>query len=78
MSPPGDVYNYSNLGYLVIGAIIERVTGERFEDVVTSRVLVPAGLTTASFAPDPAHDVPGFPVPGSAPAAGSPGRARRR
>jgi CubicO group peptidase (beta-lactamase class C family) len=48
-APPGAVFNYSNLGYGFVAIAIERVTGQRFEDVVHERVLVPAGIPEARF-----------------------------
>lgn len=55
---PGEDRHYSNLGYMVLGAVIEAVTGETYEDVVRERVLAPAGMTTADFVfnPDIAPD----------------------
>jgi N-acyl-D-amino-acid deacylase len=41
---PGTSYAYSNFGYCVLGRIIEKVTGERYEDFVRNRILRPAGV----------------------------------
>jgi len=65
-SLPGAVYRYSNLGYVVVGAVIERVTGTRFEQVVHTRVLVPAGMATAGYGPAPG-DIAGLEVDGPSP-----------
>jgi CubicO group peptidase (beta-lactamase class C family) len=46
---PGTVYLYSNIGYALVGLVIERATSQRFEDVVRERVLVPMAMTTATF-----------------------------
>jgi CubicO group peptidase (beta-lactamase class C family) len=43
---PGTKYAYSNFGYCVLGRVIEKVTGERYEDFVRSRILRPAGVTS--------------------------------
>lgn len=48
-APPGRLFDYSNADYALLAMVIERVTGQRFENVVTERVLVPSGMTTASF-----------------------------
>jgi N-acyl-D-amino-acid deacylase len=40
---PGERYAYSNLGYLVLGRVIEGVTGERYEPWVRRHVLAPVG-----------------------------------
>lgn len=41
---PGDHYEYSNLGYNMVGAIIERASGQRFDSYVGEHVLEPLGL----------------------------------
>lgn len=46
---PGSRHAYSNPGYTVIGHIIEKVTGEPFEDFVSRAILRPMGMPTASF-----------------------------
>jgi len=45
----GTVYLYSNIGYSLVGLIIERMTSRPFEDVVRERVLLPVGMPTATF-----------------------------
>lgn len=40
---PGSRMAYSNLGYLVLGRVIESVTGQRYEPWVTHNVLGPCG-----------------------------------
>jgi N-acyl-D-amino-acid deacylase len=42
---PGTKFVYSNLGYLVLGRIIEAVTGQRYEQWVRQNVLAPVGIT---------------------------------
>ncbi|HZW19472.1 MAG TPA: serine hydrolase domain-containing protein [Luteimonas sp.] len=41
---PGAAYEYSNLGYNMVGTIVERVSGERFDAYVKAHVLDPLGL----------------------------------
>lgn len=41
---PGTRMSYSNAGYIVLGAIIERLTDRSYEDHVQQRVLAPAGM----------------------------------
>ncbi|GAB2804779.1 serine hydrolase domain-containing protein [Lentzea nigeriaca] len=48
-SAPGAVLNYSNVGYLVIGMLIEKITGKRAGDVITERIIRPLGLTETEF-----------------------------
>lgn len=42
---PGSRYAYANVGYCVLGRIIERVTGESYEQHVRANVLAPLGIT---------------------------------
>ncbi len=46
---PGEDRRYSNLGYMVLGAIIEAVTGREYSDVIRERVLTPSGMTSTDF-----------------------------
>jgi len=47
-APRGE-YFYSNGGYVVAGAMIERVMGEQWEDLIVAHVFNPLGMFTASF-----------------------------
>lgn len=40
---PGDKYVYSNLGYLVLGRVIEEVTKQKYEPWIRKTVLAPVG-----------------------------------
>lgn len=40
-------YDYDNILYIVAGALIERVSGRRWRDFVTTRLLQPLGMTDA-------------------------------
>jgi CubicO group peptidase (beta-lactamase class C family) len=46
--PPGK-FDYSNVGYGLLGAIIERVSGQSYEDLLRTKIFVPLGLKTAGF-----------------------------
>lgn len=47
---------YSNLGYILLGAVIERVTGQSWEAALTRDVMIPLGIARFGFGPpDPAH-----------------------
>ena len=41
---PGERHAYSNFGYSVLGRVIEKVAGERYEDYVRREVLGPLGI----------------------------------
>lgn len=45
-SQPGQVWAYNNSGYVLLGAIIERVTGMAWDRAVAERIARPLGLTT--------------------------------
>jgi CubicO group peptidase (beta-lactamase class C family) len=49
---PGAQYVYSNYGFLLLGALIERVGGTSYDDHVAARVLAPAGMTATGTAPE--------------------------
>jgi CubicO group peptidase (beta-lactamase class C family) len=50
---PGSRRRYSNGGFIVLGAIIEKVSGRSYYDYVRERIFVPAGMTgTDSFEAD--------------------------
>jgi len=42
---PGSQSQYSNFGYCVLGRVIEKITGQSYEDYVTNNILVPLGIT---------------------------------
>ena len=47
--PPGEVPAYSNYGATLAGYIVQRVSGEKFEDYVQRHIFAPLGMTHASF-----------------------------
>ena len=49
--PGHHAFHYSNLAYGLLGAVIERVTGQDWEQVVRERVLDPLGMTRTGLAP---------------------------
>jgi CubicO group peptidase (beta-lactamase class C family) len=49
---PGAQHVYSNYGFVLLGAAIERVGGTSYDDYVAARVLAPAGMTATGAAPE--------------------------
>jgi CubicO group peptidase (beta-lactamase class C family) len=49
--PPFRRFHYSNLGYGLLGAVLERVTGEGWAALAGKRVLDPLGMKRTTFAP---------------------------
>jgi CubicO group peptidase (beta-lactamase class C family) len=55
--PAGDQMRYSNTGFILLGQLVERVSGMPYARFVEERVLRPAGATRARFC-DPGRIVP--------------------
>ncbi len=47
--PPGERCQYSNAGYVLLGILVEEVTGRPFADVVQESVFDPAGMAASGF-----------------------------
>ncbi len=48
-SAPGARHEYSNEGYSLLGAIVERVSGESYEQYLRENVLQPAGMNDTGY-----------------------------
>jgi D-alanyl-D-alanine carboxypeptidase len=46
---PGERTQYSNSNYVLLGMIVEQLTGQPAGEVIAERVLVPMGMTQTSF-----------------------------
>jgi CubicO group peptidase (beta-lactamase class C family) len=55
---PGSRWAYSNYGFILLGAVIERVTGHSYYDYVHMHIYAPAGMTRTGSLPEN-HAVPG-------------------
>ena len=49
---PGSRWAYSNYGYVLLGAIIEKVSGKSYYDYVRDHVYRPAGMTSTGSEPE--------------------------
>jgi CubicO group peptidase (beta-lactamase class C family) len=49
LTPVGEVFSYNNTGFDVAGRIIEKVTGQVFEQVVRERIFDPLGMERSFF-----------------------------
>ena len=46
---PGSKYSYNNSGYFLLGAIIEKVTGQSYDKALKSRILDPLGMKNTGY-----------------------------
>jgi D-alanyl-D-alanine carboxypeptidase len=61
--PPGTHYRYSNIGYWLLGPVVERVSGQPFPAYVAEHILAPLGLTPRDLGyvvVDPEHHAGGY------------------
>lgn len=52
--PPGDRFDYSNLGYYVLGQVVAGASGRDFGTFLREDVFLPLGMTRSSLGVDPA------------------------
>jgi CubicO group peptidase (beta-lactamase class C family) len=52
--PPGSAVVYSDLGYIVLGALLEAVAGAPLDVLAQDEVIAPLGLADATYTPPPA------------------------
>ncbi|MEM9402673.1 MAG: serine hydrolase [Pseudomonadota bacterium] len=55
---PGSRYRYSNTGYVLLAAIVEKVTGDSFADWTKSHVFDPLGMDQTLFKYDQSRIIP--------------------
>ena len=60
---PGTRYQYSNYNYIIAGHALERVTGERWENLIRTRIFAPLDMKTCGFGVTsiPGEDEPSTP-----------------
>ncbi|UQA54596.1 serine hydrolase domain-containing protein [Polyangium aurulentum] len=54
--PPGTRYSYSNTGFVMLGRVAEKVTGEPFGALLARRIFEPLGMKNTRYEPDPSGD----------------------
>jgi CubicO group peptidase (beta-lactamase class C family) len=47
--PPGTKYQYSNSGYIILGYIIEKISGVSYEQYLSSNIFKPSGMDFSFF-----------------------------
>ncbi len=46
---PGAKYNYDNTGYIILGYVIEKVSGETYADYVAKHIFAPLGMKDSGY-----------------------------
>ena len=46
---PGSTFHYSNTNFILLGMIIEKITGDSLPNEIQKRILTPLGMTDTSF-----------------------------
>ena len=49
---PGSEEAYSNYGFVLLGAVIERVTGKSYHDVIRKQIFLPTGMSHSGTEPE--------------------------
>ena len=53
VAEPGTVYEYSYLGYSLLGSLIEKVSGLTYQEYIKTNILDPLGMAQTTFVADP-------------------------
>lgn len=62
--PPGEISGYSNYGVGLGSYIVERLSGEPFEQYVAEHIFTPLGMTHSTFLQPPPKELESFPSEG--------------
>jgi len=58
---PGEKFQYSNSGFMLLGAIIEKLSGESYYDYVRENIFQPAGMNSTGFY-EPGKETPALAI----------------
>ncbi len=58
---PGEKFQYSNAGYMVLGAIIERLSGQDYYSFIKEHVFTPTGMNNSGFY-EPGKEIPNLAI----------------
>jgi len=61
--PLREKFEYNNLMYAVAGLIIEKITGQSWEEVVTARIFLPIGMTNSNSSDKEAQESSNYSMP---------------
>ena len=62
LGAPREQFEYSNLGYVIAGAMLERATKKTWESLMQERIFGPLGMASAGFGPPPAGEGEDYPA----------------
>lgn len=51
VGPPGELFRYSDVGFIALGRIVEKVSGMSLDEFTKKRVFEPLGMVDSSYAP---------------------------
>lgn len=54
VNPPGSSFEYANINYAILGALIEEVSGMPFEDYMQQQLFTPLGMVSTTMYPEEA------------------------
>ena len=63
-SEPGSVYHYGNSGYVLLGYIVERVSGQSYAEYLRDHVFGPLGMANSGYDVGDTHLAQGYAAPG--------------
>ena len=49
INPPGSAIHYSNSGYILAGAMLEKISAQTYEELRAEKIFRPLGITTAGY-----------------------------
>ena len=67
VSPPGSRFEYSNANQIILGAIVEKISGKPWETLMKERILTPLKMSSCGFGNPAAQDLNAGDEPGTDP-----------
>lgn len=55
---PGSRFEYSNYGFVILGALIDKISGQNYYDYVRDHIYIPAGMTSTAVPTPESQPVP--------------------
>jgi CubicO group peptidase (beta-lactamase class C family) len=51
--PPNTRFRYTDVGYIVLGELVRKVSGQKLDDFAVARIFAPLGMTSTAYTPLP-------------------------